>query len=386
MKCRLTALILCGLIVSQLQTIRAEEAFRFPEKRVKGELKYINQVPVLLVEGTPEEIGTLVAQLGAKPATQILQYPRDLLKRFGLANAWPALFKAGLKLLDNFPADHRKELEAMAKAGIDREELVVGNTMFDIKKSLACSAVLVSSNRSGTGQPLFGRNLDYPSLGYAHKYSLVTIYRIPGKHAFASVGFPGLVGCLSGMNDAGLCLGVLEIFSAKSGLKKYDPAGTPYALCYRRVLEECTTVTEAEKLLRSMKRTTTTCLAICDKQGGAVFEITPEKIVVRQPTEGCCCCTNHFCTAELKPAKQYDYGRTLERFSALEKSTTPKKLTVDDLHKALHAASHPDHTMQTMVFEPSRLRLHLAIGTRPASAGDFKVLDLAPLLGKAKGK
>src|SRR5207249_10385214 len=40
----------------------AEKPFRYPEgKHEKGELKYVNGVPVLTVEGTPEEIG---AQIG----------------------------------------------------------------------------------------------------------------------------------------------------------------------------------------------------------------------------------------------------------------------------------------------------------------------------------
>ena len=53
-------------------------------------------------------------------------------------------------------------------------------------------------------------------------------------------------------------------------------------LAFRRVLEECGTVAEAEKLLRDMPRTTTCCMTICDKSGGVVFEITPKHIEVRE--------------------------------------------------------------------------------------------------------
>ena len=88
-----------------------------------------------------------------------------------------------------------------------------------------CSALMVDAGRSETGGPLLGRNLDYPSLGYIHEYSLVTVYRPRGKHAFVSIGFPGLVGCLSGMNDAGLTVGVLEVFAAREGEGRFDPEG-----------------------------------------------------------------------------------------------------------------------------------------------------------------
>jgi predicted choloylglycine hydrolase len=371
--------------VASQSTAQAQVAiaggFRFPEKEHgKGRLKYTQQgVPVLIVEGTPEEIGEQVAVLGAKPADRILNYPRELMERFNVNWGWSVIVRAGQRMLTQFPEDYRKELEAMAKAGIDREKLIVGNTVFDLKKSLACSAIQVLPEKSKNGRLLFGRNLDYPSLGYAQDYSLVTVYRPKGKHAFVSIGFPGLVGCLSGMNDAGLALGVLEIYAVKDGIEKFNGKGTPYALCYRRLLEECTTVAEAEKLLRSMKRTTTTCLAICDKERAVVFEITPTELAVREPVEGLCCCTNHFCTKELKPEEPEARFRSLDRLDALLKASKLPKVGIADVHQSLHAASNQWNTMHTMVFEPAALRLHLAIGKVPASAGELKVLELEPL-------
>src|SRR5204862_108426 len=154
-----------------------------------------------------------------------------LLKHYHLHLLWRLFVNEGNKLVEHFPDDYRRELEAEIRAaGIDHERGVVGNTMFDLKKFLACSALLVDGDHSATGGPLVGRNLDYPSLGYAHEYSLVTVYRPErAKHAFAAVGFPGLVGCLSGMNDAGLTVAVLEVFQVKVGHKKFDHTGTPYA-------------------------------------------------------------------------------------------------------------------------------------------------------------
>lgn len=377
------AILFSAVALGFLPCQASGEPFKYPEKKSgKGELKYINSLPVLMVEGKPDEIGGQVADLACKPGEKILDYPKDLLKRFKTEFAWNMFVKAGTGMLKQFPDDHLKELEAMAKAGVNREQLVVGNTIFDIKKSLACSAQVVEADRSATGKVLVGRNLDYPSLDYAHEYSLVTIYKTDGKHAFAAIGFPGLVGCLSGMNDAGLCLGVLEIYTVKEGTKRFDEKGTPYMLCYRRLLEECTTVAEAEKLLKSMKRTTLNCLVVADKDGGAVFEISPEDVVVRKSTEGQCSCTNHFCTKEMKPEKQENLFRSVDRFKTLEKTRELQKVDVAEMHKALHACSHKGSTMQTMVFEPSELKLHLAIGKVPASEGELKTLELAPLFKK----
>src|SRR5262249_7170629 len=139
----------------------------------------------------------------------------------------------------NIPDDYRRELDAVAKfGGVDRDGVLVGNTFADVKKVGGCSALLVSPDKSATGGPLFGRNLDYPTLGFLHEYSLVTVFRPTGKHAFASIGFPGLIGCLSGMNDAGLALAVLEVYKSNDDSPAFDPQGTPYAMCFRRILEE----------------------------------------------------------------------------------------------------------------------------------------------------
>lgn len=256
--------------------VRADGPFRYPEgKHGKGELHYVNELPVLTVEGTPEEIGEQIAALAQKATRKLLAFPKGYLTKFGYESAWPALVGMGKMLEKNFPDDYRREMEAMAThAHIDHDMVVAGNTFADIKKLGGCSVLLVSPERSTTGQPLFGRNLDYPTLGFLHEYTLVTVYRPTGKHAFASIGFPGFVGCLSGINDAGLAIAILEVYQAKDGSTPFDPQGTPFAMCFRRVLEECSTVAEAEKLLRSMKRTTRNNLAVCDQHGGAIFELS----------------------------------------------------------------------------------------------------------------
>jgi hypothetical protein len=372
--------LLLSIVILSPSLLRAETPFRYPEsKHGKGELKYEKGIPILSVQGSPEEMGEQIAILAVKPAKRVLDYPRNILERLDIQVVMPVLAWAGQSMLPHFPADHKNELDAIINAGVEREPMVLGNTMFDLKQMFACSALVVTPPKSKTGGVLVGRNLDFPSLGYIQEYSLVTVYHSPGKHSFVAIGFPGLVGCLSGMNDAGLCLGVLEVNHVKDGEKKFDATGTPFALCYRRLLEECSSVEQAEKLLRSMKRTTLTNLAIGDPKRGVIFEITPQSVVVREPKEGLASCTNHFCTEQLKPAVQPDIFWTHERFAELERARKLSKVGIEDIHQSLHATSVRNHTLQTMIFEPGKLRLHLAIGACPASAKELTTLDLAPL-------
>lgn len=363
-----------SLIAIPLNVTGADAPFRYSEGRDgKAELKYINQLPVLMVAGTPEEIGQQIGTLTRQPLERLLTFPKGYIKSFGYESAWPALVQVSKSMVPQFPSDHLKELDALAKqAGIDREQAIVGNTFADIKKVAGCSTLIVEADRSATGGLLFGRNLDYPTLGFLQDYTLVTVYRPNGKHAFVSIGFPGMIGCLSGMNEKGLALAVLEVNETKDDSPKFDPRGTPYAMCFRRLLEECSTVKEAENSLRSMKRTTRINLAICDPKGGAVFEITPKQVVVRSADSGICPCTNHFRTADLATST------LCKRYSALEKCSTLTKIDLETVGKLLNEASQPT-TLQTMIFELATLKLHLAIGPCPTSVLQPRVLELSPL-------
>ena len=372
----------------------ADQPFRFPEgKHGKGELKYRNGLPVLMVEGTPTEIGEQVAVLVGKSSARLANYPKEALTHFTgpalIKVVWPNLVKQGQRLLQNFPPDYRTEFETMVKwSGIDRESLMMGNTAFDLKHEFAgllgCSALMVEAERSVTGKPIFGRNMDHFPLGYLHHYSLVTVYRPQGKHAFASVGYAGLVGCISGINDAGLVVCVLETTGAPASEgPAFSAEGIPFALCYRRLLEECTTIQAAETMLRGMKRTTTNNLAVCDANGSAVLEITPSRVIVRKAEKGIGLCTNHFCTKELKLDKPKNLFTTLDRFATLEKvRDLDKKLGVEDVHHYLDAVNQGEFTLQTMIFEPASRQLYLSImeGKTPSSSLALKTLALASLL------
>jgi predicted choloylglycine hydrolase len=376
----------CWLLLLSAAAVPAAEPkpFRFPAGKLDSgaELKFINQVPVLTVSGKPDEIGAAVGRLALKPGARVLEYPRDLLDLHKGKLLWGLFLKTGKGMFKSFPEDNKKELDAIAKgAGAERDLVIAGNTFFDIAKMFACSALLVEKSKSATGGPLLGRNLDYPSLGYTHQYSLLTVYRPKGKLAFVSIGFPGLVGVLSGMNESGLALGVLEVLDMKGTDSTFDVKGTPYSLCLRRVLEEARTIDEAKKILAGMRRTTMINVAIADRNDVAVLEITPKKVVKRSAKRGFCMATNHFNSPELKPDEPVNVQRSFERYARLGKVVKDtEKMDVTKMGKQLDAVNLGTHTLQTMIFEPATLTLHLSIGKVPASKGPLRKIELSELL------
>jgi predicted choloylglycine hydrolase len=400
MRCvRLGTVVLAALATSL--SARAGEPFRYPEgKHGKAELRHIHGIPVLFVEGTPEEIGEQVAVLGVKPTGRLMNYPKDVVQGYFPANgvagikrstgveiAWRGLLAMGETMVPHFPPDHKKEFESLLRThGGPRELLLAANTMFDIKKMFnhdtlffGCSSLVVSAERSATGRAFMGRNLDFPTMGYLQEYTLVSVVRPMGKQAFVTVGFPGLIGVLSGMNEKGLAIAVLEVYAAKDGSSPFQN-GTPYAMTFRRILEECSTVEEAIKLVTKTKRTTMSNLAICDQQGGGILEITPKSVVYRQSSDGVCPCTNHFNSPELARTDQNNLFDTMERYRKLSKAKELPKVSLVDLAARLHDANLGDCTMQTMIFEPATLKLHLSLAPCPSSQHLPKELDLAALL------
>ncbi len=175
--------------------------------------------------------------------------------------------------------EHRAEVEAMAQAiGMDSREAMLAQCFLDLTPMTACSTLTLPAAASPDQVARFGRNLDFPSLDVADKYSTVFIYRPRDRYAFASIGWPGLVGVLSGMNEYGLALANMEV---TRGARL--PDAMPYTLLYRTILEQCRTVDEALAFLQKTPRQTANNLMLMDASGArAVAEITPQGVSVRR--------------------------------------------------------------------------------------------------------
>jgi isopenicillin-N N-acyltransferase-like protein len=363
----------CGFAPAQVPT-------PFPAaKHGKGELAYVQGVPVLTVRGTPSEIGEQFGVLAVKNAPDLDGLHHRFLKELGLDKAELVLKVMARRLEPGVPPDHLAEMKAAAKSsGRELDLLLFANTAYDLNSAMGCSAVVVEKSRSETGGPLLGRLFDWDPVKGINDHTLVAVFHPTGKRSFATVTISPIAGCISGMNDAGLCCTLNQVRLKQSKDKAvFDWAGTPTMLAFRRVLEECATVAEAEALLRGMKRTTTAGLTVCDPNGGAVFEITPKSLEVRRPVSGITLCTNHFCSVELGKG---DKCIRLDKLAKLQKQED--KLGPDAVFTELDGVHQGVMTWQAMVFEPAAKVLHLKLGdgTGPATKGKAVRLELRKML------
>ena len=194
-------------------SVLAKDPFRFPEgKHGKGELKYVNGVPVLFLKGSPVEMGEQYGVLMGKAVKPLMSVPKQILKEHGIESLWPVVVTVARNMLQNAPAEYRQEIEAGIKASkLDGDVIVVANMLLELRRIGGCSSFIIEGPRSKTGGPIFGRNLDFPPIADLYKYSGVTITSPNGKHAFAAIGFPGMSGVLSGMNDTGLAVATHDV-------------------------------------------------------------------------------------------------------------------------------------------------------------------------------
>ena len=113
----------------------------------------------------------------------------------------------------------------------------------------ACSAVSVFSSSSATGQTIVGRNLDwYRGNSYQlSKLHSVTVIK-KGTSSVVSIGFLGLLGCLTCFNDEAVFAAVLQSPTGGS----YSATGKrSYLLDARYALENYTTLTDVANYLKT---------------------------------------------------------------------------------------------------------------------------------------
>ncbi len=378
-----------GALVVDVTPGTAKE-FRVPRRpfqeaaREGGRLEYIEGIPVLFLQGEPEQIGRQSAALLAESIRPFADLPKGI-----AADApnglWPIMLQLARAALKRAPERYGRELEAMIEAAeLSQTEI---DAIFALSAIFEASgsgndgaALIVEPQRSATGQILFGRNLDLHAFGCLDRLTLVTVCRPKGRHAFASVGFPGFSGVISGMNDAGLALAALSAYGTNDDSPESNPLGTPLYLTFRRILEECSTIDEAEQLLQGTSYTSRIILAACDTRRAAAFEITTQNVLTRRAEDHLLAATNHFRAPELCVSKDSERYAKLEAYWPRE-----KPLTRLDVAQAMRDVGR-SNTLQTMIFEPASLKLHLAVGyDPPATSKPLVTLDLAELFRREAG-
>ena len=363
------ALLLAGTRPGEASGPDAGPAFS-PNACVGGELGIESGVPVLQVGGSPQVLGQAYGRLVGEQVRYLRG--RYLGRVVGGGRLKQLALRMAQPMERHIPERYLRELGALAEAaGESREDVLLLATFLDVYRLVGCST-LVAVPPAAAGEPFLARNLDFPTLGVAHRYSMVVVYHPEGFRSFLSVTWPGLPGVVSGMNQAGLVLVMSEVSDGEQSLD-----GIPYQLLYRRVLEECDTVEQAEELVRRAARTMANNVVLLDGGGhAAVLEVTRHAVIRRGLQKGVLCATNHFRGrgegGGVWPCRRYDI---LSR----ESTRLHGRLGVGQAAELLGMVHQGPLTMQSMIFEPGSMRVHLALGAPPTTSGPYRTLDAGRL-------
>ncbi|HVJ68908.1 MAG TPA: C45 family peptidase [Caulifigura sp.] len=361
----------------QLPAAEKSPPFRYTEAtHGAGSLKYLGDIAVFTLQGSPEEIGEQTAVLAREALPLLLETPKRVIQQFGLNYdlVRPVATAAATAMISHSPERFRKEIDSVAKnTQADPSLLYIANSLTELRRMGGCSAFLVTPDRTATGEMMFGRNFDFPTFGVLDRFSCVMVVRPDGKRPFVSVAVPGFTGVISGMNDAGLSVATLDVYASRDGSTMFDMNGAPLALTYRQILEECATVDEARALLEKSPRTTWMNLACCDRNKAVIFEITPKMVGVRDPEGDILRCTNHFMLPGLAAGVRCERFRTL---GALMEFKSGEKYSLEDVHRFMHSVNQQDLTFQTMIFEPLSLKVHVAFGPGPCTKLPLQTIEL----------
>ncbi len=327
-------------------------------------------VPVVELSGSGDQMGTAEVR---QQADAIRTLHDDYLMKFvsGGVARFVALTEANA-FEDQLRPEHRAEVHALAVAShTDEREAMLAQCFLDIAQLSGCSTVALAPEASPDGVGRFGRNLDFWSMDVADKYTtLFVVHGDGGRYAYASVGWPGMVGVLSGMNEHGLCLANMEVPRSSR-----PPTAMPYPLLYRTVLERCRTVGEAVHLLETTPRQTANNLMLMDAAGDrAVAEITPGGVHVRRAKgTAALISTNH------QRDQDADTSGRCDRYDYLH-ATAAAEFGHDGEPAVTAMLQHVGRrgTLQSMVFEPANRVIYLAAG-QDAAHRPYERIELGPL-------
>lgn len=175
------------------------------------------------------ELSPLITSVKARIPPEYLREMEGLVEGYNQwvdKQRWPRPKKMTLDevvLIHLMPDAHHLQMGGIVKSPFLRQEPVMG-----------CTSLVDWDPAKGV---IFGRNMDWPSLGVAGKYTFIK-HTVKGALQTVEVAIPGLVGTLTGMNNHGLSLAMNVCPSDSSN----EVRGMPTLFYNRFCLETCRSI------------------------------------------------------------------------------------------------------------------------------------------------
>jgi predicted choloylglycine hydrolase len=217
-----------------------------------------------------------------------------------------------------------------------------------------CST-LVSFNQQGA---IIGHNEDYDPAMQDDLYLLKAT--INGVTIFGLQYITEMIGTAASVNSYGLVQCINELHSNyRTGLPKNFIA---------RAVLQCQTIEEAEGLITRVKHASGFNHVLIQGDKITNIEIAGPKIAVTHFTHEPFSHTNHYLSPDLKESEKYHTASSRHRLRRLTQLVRPGmslsgvQATLKDHHHPKHSICRHNHTLGSVIFEPSLNRAHVCYG------------------------
>ena len=256
---------------------------------------------------------------------------------------------------------------------------------------VGCSSFATWGAGSADSSLIIGRNFDfYMGDKFAHN-KLVSFYQPEQGYKFASVGWPGMIGVLSGMNETGL---TVTINAAKSTMP--TASATPISILTREILQYASTIDEAYAIALKRKTFVSESILIGSARDSkaAIIEKSPEKTALFTGSGNRIICTNHYQSDAFKDDERnmeniatsdspYRFARLQE---LLEKNNPIDPLKAASILRNQKGLNNADLGMgnemainqliahHSVIFQPEKRLMY--VSTSPWQCGKYMAYDL----------
>jgi predicted choloylglycine hydrolase len=260
----LQALLITGLASAQVKTpeIVLDPKVQKIDEEGAGKLYQVGDHKVLIMEGTPREMGYQHGRLLSTAVHHVITQGYMAKRLWDRGYTREYVLQQSARMEKFFPPEYVEELHGMVEglkaAGVtdlEYDDVKLGVTQaeilhFDPNEAPQCSNFAVWGKWTPDGRLLHARNLDWDISGGAQEDAVIMIWRPKGGTPFMMVGWAGGIGSVSGMNAKGITLGEMTLPSPDA---TFD--GMPLVLLMRRVLEKSSNLDDAVAILRDTPRT-----------------------------------------------------------------------------------------------------------------------------------
>jgi hypothetical protein len=269
----------------------------------------------------------------------------------------------------------------------------IGHAMQDYML-VGCSSFGVWGTQSEDAELLIGRNFDFYIGDDFARHKLVSFYNPTDGYKFVSVGWPGMTGVLSGMNEMGL---TVTINAAKSTMP--TSAAMPISLLAREILQYASTIEEAYAIATGRKTFVAESLLIGSAKDNkaAIIEKSTDKMALYTSNTDRIICTNHyqseiFLTDERNleniatSDSPYRYGRLNELLDGQTPVNPEKAASIlrdrlgmggKEIGLSNEKAINQFIAHHSIIFQPEKLRMW--VSTSPWQSGKYVAYDLKAL-------